>query len=65
MWADLLLYMEKDHLVRIKMLYPDTDLPKSVNLDIPDEYPFMDPELVEMIKEKIEEILSQQDKILS
>lgn len=58
LWADLLLYMEKDHLERIKALYPSVTLPKSINLDIPDQYPFMDPELVEIIKDKVEEILT-------
>ena len=58
LWADLLLYMERDHLERIKTLYPGIELPKTVNLDIPDEYPFMDPELIEIIKGKIEGILA-------
>lgn len=60
LWTNLLLYMEKDHLERIKALYPDSEFPKSINLDIPDEYPFMDPELIEIIKDKIEEILQNE-----
>lgn len=58
LWANLLLYMEKDHIERIKSLYPMVELPKAINLDISDEYPFMDPELVEIIKEKIEKIVA-------
>lgn len=58
LWANLILYMEKDHLERIKTLYPDTELPKAINLDIPDQYPFMDPELVEILKDKIEVIVA-------
>lgn len=50
--------MERDHLERIKTLYPGIELPKTINLDIPDEYPFMDSELIEIIKEKIEGILA-------
>jgi predicted protein tyrosine phosphatase len=56
-WADLLLYMEKDHLERIKILFPHTPLPKSINLDIPDGYTYMDPELVDILHDKIETIL--------
>ena len=56
-WADLLLYMEKDHLNRKKAIFPDTPLPKSVNLDIPDGYTYMDPELIEILHDKIETIL--------
>jgi predicted protein tyrosine phosphatase len=59
-WADLLLYMEKDQLTRIKRLYPQATLPKSINLDIPDSYPYMDPELIEILTEKIEPILQGQ-----
>ena len=55
-WADLLLYMEKDHLDRIKAQFPDTPLPKSINLDIPDGYTYMDPELIEILKDKTETI---------
>jgi len=56
-WADLLLYMEKDHLEKIKVIFPNTKLPQAINLDIPDTYPFMDPELIEILKEKIEAIV--------
>ena len=54
--ADLLLYMEKDHLERIKALFPNTQLPKSINLDIPDGYTYMDPELIDILRNKIETI---------
>ena len=55
-WADLLLYMEKEHLEKIVKKFPDIILPRAINLDIPDEYRYMDPELVEILREKIEEI---------
>jgi predicted protein tyrosine phosphatase len=57
LWADLLLYMEKEHLERIKKIFPNITLPKSINLDILDEYPYMDPKLIEILQDKIEEIL--------
>ena len=56
-WADLLLYMEKDHLEKIKEIFSNTKLPKAINLDIPDDYRYMDPELIEILKEKIETIV--------
>ncbi len=56
-WADLLLYMENDHLDRIKAIYPQVKLPRSINLDIPDTYEYMDPELVQILTDKIEAIL--------
>lgn len=58
LWANLLLYMEYDHLERIKVLYSDISLPKAINLDIPDKYPYMNPELIGLIREKVEEILA-------
>jgi predicted protein tyrosine phosphatase len=56
-WADLLLYMEPEHLAKIKKLFPGEQLPQSINLDIPDDYRYMDPELVEILKQKIEPLL--------
>ena len=54
--SNLILYMEKDHLERIKLLFPNIELPPTMNLDVPDQYQFMDPELIEILKEKIENI---------
>lgn len=56
-WADGLLYMEKEHLEKIRKLFPNVNLPRAINLDIPEDYKFMDPELIEILKEKIEAIL--------
>ena len=56
-WADVLLYVEKEHLEKIKKIFPNTTLPRTINLDIPDDYQYMDPELIEILKEKIEGIL--------
>lgn len=53
-WADILLYMEKDHLERIKAIYPNTNPPQSINLDIPDTYKYMDPELIQILTDRIE-----------
>lgn len=62
LWADLLFVMEKKHKQRLFEKFPETLLHKQVIvLEIPDEYPFMDPELVEMIKLSVEEHLPKMD----
>ncbi len=56
-WADVLLCMEKKHLHLIQQQFNALILPKVVVLDIPDEYEFMEPELMTMIEREIEEIV--------
>jgi len=53
-WADLIFVMEKNHKQRIRELY-DTSLKnkKIIVLDIDDEYQYMDPELIEIIKQSL------------
>lgn len=55
LWADLVLVMEQEHKRRVREQFPGIadDLRIGV-LDIPDEYEFMDPELVSLIKERVE-----------
>ncbi len=51
-WADLILVMEPEHALRLKKDYRQALRPGTVHvLDIPDDYQFMDPELVELIIE--------------
>lgn len=50
-WADLIFVMEKNHKQRIKELFGDSRNNKEIIvLDIDDDYQFMDPELIEIIK---------------
>jgi predicted protein tyrosine phosphatase len=50
-WADLVLVMERKHKARIMEAFAGLEqLPRIESLDIPDEYEFMDAELVELIK---------------
>lgn len=56
-WADLVLVMEKDHQTKIKEIYRGLELPPIEVLNIPDEYEFMDEELVEILRDKINESL--------
>ncbi len=57
-WADIVFVMEKKHRQRIQEKYPDACATKQiVVLDIPDEYQYMDEELVEMIRTSVEPYL--------
>jgi protein-tyrosine phosphatase len=56
-WADLVLVMETDQRSKIRSLYGQLELPEILVLDIPDEYEFMDEELVDMLHDKIEALL--------
>ena len=52
-WADLVLVMESDHKSKILDVYPYAELPEIEVLNIPDEYEFMDDELILLLNEKI------------
>jgi protein-tyrosine phosphatase len=49
-WADLVYVMESDQKTWIRSRFPDLDLPKIEVLDIPDEFPAMNPELQTMLR---------------
>ncbi|MDZ4711347.1 MAG: protein tyrosine phosphatase [bacterium] len=52
-WSDLILVMEAEHRAKNKEQFLYINLPKIDNLNIEDEYEFMDEELVEILKDKI------------
>lgn len=56
-WADLVLVMETEHRSKIWKLYSHLELPTIEILDIPDEYEFMDEELIELLTDKINDKL--------
>jgi len=57
-WADVILVMEDDHHDRLLEHHRDALQSKPVHvLDIPDEYRFMAPELVEMLEVAVTPIL--------
>jgi predicted protein tyrosine phosphatase len=62
-WADLILVMENEHKKRIISQYGDRELPQIIVLDIPDEYQYMDRELIANIKISVEDILKNIDCI--
>jgi len=57
-WAELIIVMERKYTARIRAKYPDIDLPRTETLEIPDDYEYMDPELIELLQDGIEQILS-------
>lgn len=58
-WADVVMVMEHKHQRRIRDLYRWMDLPPLKCLDIPDDYGFMDDELVELIQDATESSLKE------
>ncbi|MDQ3111707.1 MAG: protein tyrosine phosphatase [Bacteroidota bacterium] len=58
LWADIIFVMEKHHRERIEERFPvATSNKKIIILDIPDDYKFMDEELIEMLKLEVEPYL--------
>ena len=55
-WADIIFVMEKSHLNRLQQKFPEAlDGKQVVALHIPDEYTFMQPELIDELKAKLAE----------
>lgn len=53
-WADLIFVMEKSHLSRIRRKFPEALQGKRVfTLGIPDEYEYMQPELLDELRGKL------------
>ena len=56
-WADLVFSMENGYRARIWGLYSHIDLPPIEVLDIPDDFEFMDEELIDLLTERINDTL--------
>lgn len=56
-WSDWVLVMENQQRRKIWDLFNHLELPEIEILEIPDDYEFMDPELVEILTDKINETL--------
>jgi predicted protein tyrosine phosphatase len=57
-WADLVLVMEHEHKRRLREQFSDLIHELRIEvLDIPDDYEFMDPELIELIRLRVEPLL--------
>jgi predicted protein tyrosine phosphatase len=56
-WANTILVMEKTHRNYIRSHYPDIyDNKKIVCMYIPDDYDFMQPELISVLKDRVDEL---------
>lgn len=62
-WADLVFVMESGQRAKIRDVYRHLELPAIEVLNIPDEYEFMDEELVEMLEDRINDTLTTVYKI--
>lgn len=53
-WADLIFVMEKSHKAKLsKNFQPFLKSKKVICLDIPDEFEYMEPALIELLKKKV------------
>src|SRR4051812_646436 len=57
-WADQILVMEADQKTKIRKVYQHLELPPIEILDIADDYEFMDEELIDTLKVKIDSLLA-------
>lgn len=62
-WADLVFVMETGQRAKLWELYQHLELPSIEVLDIPDDYEFMDEELVEMLSDRINHTLKKTFKL--
>jgi len=56
-WANLILAMENKHKLRIADTFGEINIPKIIVLNIPDQYEYLDPELVAILTVKINDII--------
>lgn len=53
-WADVIFCMEKSHVARLRERFPEAVAGKRIEcLHIPDDYAFMDPDLIEELRMKL------------
>lgn len=58
-WAHLVFVMETEQRAKIRELYRHLELPEIEVLHIPDDYEFMDEELIDMLPDRINGVLSK------
>lgn len=59
-WAEMIFVMEKKHKQRLTQKFPSLST-EIIVLDIPDEYQYMDPELVEILEESVMKYFETED----
>jgi protein-tyrosine phosphatase len=58
-WSDLVYVMEAEHRTKIREQYRHLDLPAIEVLHIPDEYEYMDEELIDLLTDRINQSLQE------
>lgn len=58
-WADVIVVMEREHRSRLRERFPESRSMDVVVLDIPDEYEYLDPELVRLLEALVEPMLER------
>ena len=59
-WADLVLVMERKYAARIRAVFGGVEhMPRIESLEISDDYEFMDPELIELLRDGVEQVLAE------
>ncbi|MDH7794621.1 MULTISPECIES: low molecular weight protein tyrosine phosphatase family protein [unclassified Beijerinckia] len=56
-WADIIFVMEKAHRGKLQRRFKSDLRARLICLDIPDEYDYMDPRLIEILKTKVPRFL--------
>lgn len=61
-WADIIFVMEKKHVRRLREKFNESiDGKKVTNLDIPDDYIYMDEQLIEILKSRVSQYIDVPD----
>lgn len=61
-WSEIIFVMEKKHVRRLKEKFPNKLLNRQlICLDIPDDYKFMDEELIEILRSRVSEYIEVPD----
>ena len=58
-WADVIFFMEKSHLIRVCRRFPESlEGKRTIILLIPDDYEFMQPELIDELHAKVSQYVA-------
>jgi predicted protein tyrosine phosphatase len=63
-WADVIFVMKPTHKRRLTDLFPAELAARPINvLDIPNEYQFMDPELIALLESGVQAVIGEGDVV--
>lgn len=58
-WADLIIVMDNSQKKRIQEQFRTSKIPRIENIDIADEYDYLDPDLIQLLETKINQTLKR------